>query len=111
MKITKRQLRRLIKEELSMINEGWLPTKKDWEIITNPPKTADEMMAWLVEEKVVKPGTFAYNLIEEWVNEQYANPAGFPLKVLKIISNIIFSGGADPGGRLLDYINSLTGQT
>jgi len=111
MKITKRQLRRLIKEELSMINEGWLPTKKDWEIITNPPKTADEMMAWLEKEEVVQIGTWKYKIIEEWVNEQYANPAGFPLKVLKIISKIIFSGGADPGRRLLDYIKSSTGQT
>ena len=98
-----------------MINEGLLPTKKDWEIITNPPKTADEMMAWLEEEEVVQPGTWKYNIIEEWVKKQYANPAGFPLDVLKIIANeIIFEPkrkAADADTKLLNYIKSLTGQT
>jgi len=102
MKITKRQLRRLIKEELSMINEELLP---------GFPKTADEMMLKLNPILGLDPRKRTYQMIKNWVEKQYASPTDFPIEAMKIISKIIFSGGGDAVGQLLDYIKSSTGQT
>ena len=99
MKITKRQLRRLINEELSSelsrISEGEASDE-------NPPDTADEMMDWLVTRGGYDPNSLTATIIKVWVNKQYDNPKGFPIEVWNILKPL----GENAANTLIDYIKS-----